>query len=71
MGHLMILDNDNMAAEFYQPDDADVIQRRLECLELTLKKFHLTPREVKIIKNVQLQWQWHLKHAQQVNAEES
>lgn len=61
----MILDNDNMPADFYQPGDANVVQRRIECLDLTLSHFNLTPRELKIIKNVRGQWLSHLMLARQ------
>lgn len=61
----MILENDNMPKDFYQPGDADVVQRRIECLDLTQLHFNLTPRELKIIKNVRAQWVSHLQMAQQ------
>ena len=61
----MILDNDNMPTDFYQPGDADVVQRRIECLDLTVSHFNLTPRELKIIKNVRGQWVAHLMLARQ------
>lgn len=61
----MILENDNMPTAFYQPGDADVVQRRIECLDLTVLHFNLTPRELKIIKNVRAQWASHLLLAQQ------
>ena len=62
----MILENDNMPAYFYQPGDAGVVQRRIECLDLTVLHFNLTPRELKIIKNVRAQWVAHLSLAQQL-----
>jgi hypothetical protein len=62
----MILENDNMPTDFYQPDDAGVVQRRIECLDLTMLHFNLTPRELKIIKNVRAQWVAHLSLAQQL-----
>lgn len=65
MGHLVILENDNMPTAFYQPGDAGVVQRRIECLDLTVLHFNLTPRELKIIKNVRAQWALHLLLAQQ------
>lgn len=66
MGHLVILENDNMPTDFYQPGDAGVVQRRIECLDLTVLHFNLTPRELKIIKNVRAQWVAHLSLAQQL-----
>ena len=66
MGHLVILENDNMPTAFYQPGDADVVQRRIECLDLTVLHFNLTPRELKIIKNVRAQWVSHQLLAQQL-----
>ena len=62
----MILENDNMPSDFYQSGDAGVVQRRIECLDLTVLHFNLTPRELKIIKNVRAQWVAHLSLAQQL-----
>ena len=62
----MILENDNMPTDFYQQGDAGVVQRRIECLDLTVLHFNLTPRELKIIKNVRAQWVAHLSLAQQL-----
>jgi len=65
VGHLVILENDNMPSDFYQPGDAGVVQRRIECLDITVLHFNLTPRELKIIKNVRAQWVSHQLLAQQ------
>jgi hypothetical protein len=62
----VILENDNMPTDFYQQGDAGVVQRRIECLDLTVLHFNLTPRELKIIKNVRAQWVAHLSLAQQL-----
>jgi hypothetical protein len=61
----VILENHNMPGDFYQPGDAGVVQRRIECLDLTVLHFNLTPRELKIIKNVRAQWVSHEMLAQQ------
>lgn len=63
----MVFDNDNMPESFYQPGDADSIQRRLECIDITIQQFHLTPKDLKVIENVRAQWHWHLHHAQKAN----